>query len=67
MKKLLGILMAGAMMLSLAACGSTGSTSTAATGDTADASAASASTDLKVGVILVGDETEGYSAAHIND
>ena len=70
MKKLFNILMAGAMMLSLAACGATGSTSSAAastaTGDTAEASGTTASTDLKVGVILVGDETEGYSAAHIN-
>ena len=70
MKKLFSILMAGAMMLSLAACGATGSTSSAAastaTGDTAEASGTTASTDLKVGVILVGDETEGYSAAHIN-
>ena len=61
MKKLLGIVLAGAMMLSLAACGSTGSE--AANGGTAEA--AGASSDLKVGVILIGDETEGYSAAHI--
>lgn len=62
MKKLLGIVLAGAMMLSLAACGSTGSEA-ANGGSTAEA--AGASSDLKVGVILIGDETEGYSAAHI--
>lgn len=62
MKKLLGILLAGAMMLSLAACGSTGSEA-ANGGSTTEA--AGASSDLKVGVILIGDETEGYSAAHI--
>ncbi len=68
MKKLLGLLLAGAMMLSLAACGTTDSAAGTtgadnATGDTANTAAAAS--DLKVGVILIGDETEGYSAAHI--
>lgn len=65
MKKLLSLVLSAAMALSLAACG--GSASSAAS--TAESAAAStgetASADLKVGVILIGDETEGYSAAHI--
>ena len=58
MKKLLGIVLSAAMLLSMAACGSTAA-------DAATATDAAAS-DLKVGVITIGDETEGYTAAHIN-
>ena len=70
MKKLLGIVMSAAMVFSLAACGATATTSAAASeGASAEASSAAetdaASADLKVGVILVGDETEGYTAAHM--
>ncbi len=70
MKKLMGIVLAASMVLSMAACGSTADTaSSAAAGSTADAEGSSndpAASDLKVGVIILGDETEGYSAAHIN-
>lgn len=67
MKKLLGIVLSAAMLLSMAACGSTAASSAAAdsTADAATATDAAAS-DLKVGVITIGDETEGYTAAHIN-
>ena len=67
MKKLLGIVLSAAMLLSMAACGSTAASS-AATDSTADAATATdaAASDLKVGVITIGDETEGYTAAHIN-
>ena len=67
MKKLLGIVLSAAMLLSMAACGST-ATSSAAADSTADAATATdaAASDLKVGVITIGDETEGYTAAHIN-
>ena len=60
-------LLAAAMCLSMAACGSTAASSAAAdsTADAATATDAAAS-DLKVGVITIGDETEGYTAAHIN-
>ena len=71
MKKLLGILLSAVMVFSLAACGSSASSqsSSAATADSAASSEAAgteaAASDLKVGVILVGDETEGYTAAHM--
>ena len=67
MKKLLGIVLSAAMLLSMAACGST-AVSSAAADSTADAATATdaAASDLKVGVITIGDETEGYTAAHIN-
>lgn len=66
-EKLLGIVLSAAMLLSMAACGSTAASSAAAdsTADAATATDAAAS-DLKVGVITIGDETEGYTAAHIN-
>ena len=69
MKKLLGILLSAAMVFSLAACGATAATSQSAadTGAaTAEGAAANAAPDVKVGAILLGDETEGYTAAHIN-
>ncbi|MEE0800109.1 MAG: BMP family ABC transporter substrate-binding protein [Gemmiger sp.] len=70
MKKLLGIVLSAVMLFSLAACGATGSSEAASvtSGATQESSAAdtTAASDLKIGVILVGDETEGYSAAHIN-
>lgn len=69
MKKLLGILLSAAMVFSLAACGGTATTSQSAAEDgaaTAEGAAANAAPDVKVGAILLGDETEGYTAAHIN-
>ena len=71
MKKLLGIVLSAAMLLSMAACGSTAASSaasSAAADSTADVATATdaAASDLKVGVITIGDETEGYTAAHIN-
>ena len=65
MKKFVNALLGVLLSFSMAACGS----STAATASAA-ASAASGNSDsgtsLKVGVILVGDENEGYTAAHID-
>lgn len=49
MKRIITLLLALAMILSLVACGT----------------AAKGSDDLKVGVILVGDENVGYDSAHI--
>src|SRR5699024_10000284 len=66
MKKVLGILMAAVMAFSLAACGSTGSESTGSTSEGSQTAEAASTSDIKIGAILVGDETEGYSAAHIN-
>ena len=57
MKKILAILLALAFVLSLAACGSK-----------SDGGEEPAANDegIKVGAILVGDETEGYTLAHMN-
>lgn len=69
MKKLMGILLAASMVFSLAACGSTADTaasSAAGTTATAEGSSTNAAPDVKIGAIVLGDETEGYSAAHIN-
>ncbi len=57
MKKILAILLAMALVLSLAACGNGGKEPK----DDADAAKS-----IKVGAILVGDETEGYTLAHMN-
>jgi basic membrane protein A len=72
MKKFLALLLTALMVMSLAACGSSGNTSTpaasASTGAASASAAASASKDnssFKVGVILIGDENEGYTYAHI--
>lgn len=62
MKKFITFILAAAMVLSLAACGGSSSGS----GSGSETEGATASSDFKVGVILVGDETEGYSAAHID-
>lgn len=56
MKKLLSLLLVAIMALSLVACGSD---ENEATGDD------KAGSDFKVGVILIGDENEGYTYAHI--
>jgi basic membrane protein A len=63
MKKFLALLLASLMALSLVACGNSssgGNQSSAASGSSAGAS------DFKVGAIMVGDENEGYTAAHID-
>lgn len=62
MKKFITFILAAAMVLSLAACGGSSSGS----GSGSETEGATAPFDFKVGVILVGDETEGYSAAHID-
>ncbi len=62
MKKLLAMVLAAAMTVSLAACGSSGSGS--AESSTASAGPVSAS-DIKIGAIMIGDENEGYTEAHL--
>ncbi len=73
MKKLLALILALGMALSLAACGSSEESSSASneTGSpesTAPAASGEgeAAADVKIGIVLVGDENEGYTAAHIN-
>lgn len=70
MKKFLALLLAGLMTVSLAACG--GSSEPAASSTPAASGAASsapadttANADIKVGAILIGDENEGYTFAHM--
>ena len=64
-KKVVSMAMAAVMTASLAACGETPATPAASVGGEPAASA-TASADVKVGVILVGDENEGYTYAHID-
>jgi len=63
MKKYIALLLALVMAFALAACGKTATPTTSASASPA-ASAAAAS-NVKIGVILVGDENVGYDSAHI--
>ncbi len=56
MKKLLALVLACVMVFALAACGTTEE----------PAAPTEAESDLKIGIILVGDENEGYTFAHID-
>ena len=67
MKKLLAFILAAVMTASLCACGSSkggaeGSTSVKGSSAAGEAVAAS---DIKVGCIMIGDENEGYTEAHL--
>jgi len=68
MKKILTTVLSLAVAAGLAGCsGSSTSAATSNAGSEANASSetATASVDGKIGVILVGDENEGYTAAHM--
>ena len=77
MKRIITLLLALTMLLALAACGggttaTTPPASTPAPSSSAPATSAPASTEpappadsFKIGVILIGDENEGYTYAHI--
>lgn len=62
MKRFLLILLCFAMLFSFAACGGKND----GKNDGNDPSGNGTAADLKVGVILIGDETEGYTLAHID-
>lgn len=64
-KKILGVVLTAAMLVSMmAGCGATGSGDS--TGESSNGGAsAGAADDFKVGVIYIGDENEGYTAAHM--
>ena len=73
MKKQLSVILAASMVLSMTACGGSSQTAeTTAAAAAADQTATAAETtgegvdpaDLKVGFIFIGDENEGYTAAH---
>ncbi|MCD8048175.1 MAG: BMP family ABC transporter substrate-binding protein [Clostridia bacterium] len=59
MKRFLAIVLSCVMVFALAACGGTNDATVSTDADETEAS-------LKIGVILVGDENEGYTAAHID-
>lgn len=59
-KKVLSFVLAGVMALGLFGCGGGGSQ--AASGESGEGQSSS---DIKVGVILLGDEAEAYTASHI--
>ncbi|MBQ7499626.1 MAG: BMP family ABC transporter substrate-binding protein [Clostridia bacterium] len=69
MKKIIVLLLAAVMLFTAVACGGakTNTDNTAANADNGDTGANGANgASIKVGVILVGDETEGYTLAHMN-
>lgn len=59
MKKIIALLLAAVMVMSLAACSKDSSNNGGSSND-------SAKSDFKIGVVLVGDENEGYTYAHID-
>ena len=59
MKKVIALLLVAAMVMSLAACNK-------GTTNEGGSEGGSAKSDFKVGVVLVGDENEGYTFAHID-
>jgi basic membrane protein A len=61
MKKILALVLALCMVLALCACGTKSETPTSGT----DASATNAAANVKIGIVLVGDENVGYDTAHI--
>ena len=67
MKKFLALLLVALMSLSLVACGDSSATSGSASGSAAGSGSASKpdASKFKVGAILVGDENEGYTYAHM--
>lgn len=65
-KKFLSVVLAAVMVMSMtvlfSGCGDSKNASSSSNGN----SSKSADTSIKVGAIMVGDETEGYSLAHMN-
>ena len=64
MKKIIALVLAVLLVVSLAACGSN-SSATKDEGNKSESTAAPANKDFKIGAVLVGDENEGYTYAHI--
>ena len=70
MKKILSMLLVLGLSVSmLAGCGAEGETDTAENNGTAtvgtESGEATAASDIKVGIMYIGDENEGYTAAHM--
>ncbi len=67
MKKILSTLLVMILAVSmLAGCGANNTNNAGSSSDATATPEASTTSDVKVGVILVGDETEGYTKAHID-
>jgi basic membrane protein A len=64
MKKIIALMMALVMVFALAACGAPAADEGGKT-DEGTAPAAVSAENIKIGVILIGDENEGYSYAHM--
>ena len=67
-KKVFGILLAGIMALGLFGCGSSGNSTAGNDSSTASGttSGETVNSDFKVGAIMLGDETESYTKAHMD-
>ena len=71
-KKVFGILLAGIMALGLFGCGSSGNSdagnesSTASSAASGETGGETVNSDFKVGAIMLGDETESYTKAHMD-
>lgn len=74
MKKILALVLSATMMLSLFACGAkqapvettVAQAETTVQVETTTAQPTNPGKDIKIGVVLIGDETEGYTVSHIN-
>lgn len=69
MKKLVSLLLAGVMVFSLTACGSDAATEGNDGGEAVTENSNETATipsDFKIGAIMLGDENEGYTFAHID-
>jgi len=69
MKKIVSLLLTGAMVLSLVACGDDAATKETSAGESAAEGAgesAAIPADFKIGAVMLGDENEGYTFAHID-
>ena len=64
MKKILAFLLATMMVVSLCACGGSGNSASESTEGGSEGKAVDAGS-IKVGAIMVGDENEGYTEAHL--
>ncbi len=66
MKKALALTLALALAFALTACGSSASKTSTSASPAASAAATTSASNVKIGVILVGDENVGYDSAHIS-
>ncbi len=67
MKKAISLVLACMLALMLVACGDNATSGSGSTGsDAGNGGTDNAAASIKIGVILVGDETEGYTKAHMD-